>query len=168
MILYVCVSTCRVVRSSCRCCEFYGPTLRGESASELAPGSHTHPGANERNYAPSLGPHQEAQCRQTHPSCRKTSRERLAHILNYYPTRLSSHQLAADDGTHRNINTYTVPTPSSFPPALCSSTKLQALRVNPTGQCCPTERQTCWPGKHCPLVGLVLTGLQSVSRSQLE
>lgn len=27
-------------------------------------------------------------------------------------------------------------------------------------------RQPCWPGKHCPLVGLVLTGLLPVSGSQ--
>lgn len=42
----------------------------------------------------------------------------------------------------------------------------QHLLVLPTGQCGPTEIQTCWPGKYCPLVGLVLTGLLPVSGSQ--
>lgn len=60
-----------------------------------------------------------------------------------------------------------IPTFSSFPPVLCCSPRL-VPRVNPMGQCCPTERQACWPGKHCPLVGLVLTGLQPVSGSQFH
>lgn len=85
MILYICVCTCCVAHSSCRCCEFDGPTFQGETASELAPSSHRHPWANEKNYVPSLGLHQAAQCRQTHAYCRETIRKRLAHILNYYP-----------------------------------------------------------------------------------
>lgn len=160
MILYVCVCTCCVAHSSCRCCGFDGPTLQGETASELAPSSHTHPGANERNYAPSLGLRQAAQCRQTHPSCRKKKKnehkDACTHQLSSFPS-----QVPADDETHRNI-----PTPSSFPLALCCSPKTSTPRVNLIGQCCPSERQACWPGKHCPLVGLVLTGLQPVSGSQ--
>lgn len=42
----------------------------------------------------------------------------------------------------------------------------QHLLVLPTGQFGPTEVQTCWPGKYCPLVGLVLTDLLLVSGSQ--
>lgn len=83
-------------------------------------------------------------------------KDACTHQLSSFPS-----QVPADDETHRNI-----PTPSSFPLALCCSPKASTPRVNLIGQCCPSERQACWPGKHCPLVGLVLTGLQPVSGSQ--
>lgn len=151
MILHVC--TCCVARSSCRGCECDGPTLQGENASELALCSHMYPGAKGRNHAPSLGLHQANQCRQTHPSCRKITK----HI--HHP--FFSSQVHAYDETHRNIQTS-----YSFPQALCCSPKALTLRVNPVGQCCPSERQARWPGKHCPLVGLVLTGLEPASGSK--
>lgn len=65
-----------------------------------------------------------------------------------------SSQVTADDNRQREI-----PIPSVFPRALCCSRRASALGVNLTGQCCPTERQARWPGKHCPLVGLALTAL---------
>ena len=90
------------------------------------------------------------------PAEREPGRDSLASSFTTHPS-LSS-QVTVNGETQRNT-----PTPSSFPLAPVLLTKgFQALRVNPTGQCCPTESETSWPGKHCPLVGLVLTGLQPV------
>lgn len=90
------------------------------------------------------------------------SRQRHTHTLNNFL------YVPADDETlgktWRQTFSY-ISTTSSFIRAQCCSLAW-ALRVNPPGQCSPTEIQTCWPGKHCPLVGLVLTGLLPVSGSQ--
>jgi len=142
------VCTCCVVHSSCRCCACCWPTFQGESASEPAPGSHTHPGANERSYAPSCGLHQAAQCRQPHAYCRKTNRKRP----QKHP-QLSSiqtppfNQVTNEDETQKHHVDFC--SLSSSPPVLQQNR--QARRVNPTGQCCPTERrmlawQTLPPG----------------------
>lgn len=123
----LCICTCCVARSSCRGCESDRPIFQGETACERAPSSHTHPGANESNYAPSLNLHQAARYRQIHPSCweRKTGCFFFLLLLM----------------THRNTPTHlSVPAP-----------KASAPRVNPTGQCCPCEAdmlawQTVPPG----------------------
>lgn len=122
--------TCCVARSSCRGRGSDRPIFQGETACEQAPSSHTHPGANESNYAPSLNLHQAARYRQRHPSCgeRKTG--------FFFPP-------AADD-TQEHPHT---PTHLSVP----ACTKGFAPRVNPTFQCCPCEAdmlawQTVPPG----------------------
>lgn len=148
MSLCMSVCTCCVVHSSCRCCACCWPTFQGESASEPAPGSHTHPGANERSYAPSCGLHQAAQCRQPHAYCRKTNRKRPQKH-----TQLSSiqtppfNQVTNEDETQKHHVDFC--SLSSSPPV--PQQNRQARRVNPTGQCCPTERcmlawQTLPPG----------------------
>lgn len=135
--------TCCVARSSCRGCESDRPIFQGETACEPAPSSHTRPGANESNYAPSLNLHQAARYRQIHPSCgeRKTVFFFLLLLM-----------------THRNIPT-PPPISQSLHQRLLPQELIPPVRVAPV-------KQTCWPGKQCPLVGLVLTGLQPVSGSQ--
>lgn len=73
--VYMC--TCCAARSSCKGCESDRPIVRDETACELAPSSHIHPGANESNCAPSLSLHQADQYRQRHLSCRKEKQFRL-------------------------------------------------------------------------------------------
>lgn len=137
--------TCCAARSSCRCFECAEPTLQGETASEQEPGGHTRRRASERSYLPSSGLRQTALCRRTHPFCKnKESKEMI-------------------NGGRHDGRKHLLTSQHLLMPLCCSVTP----SVNPTGQCCPTEGRPCWPGKHCPLVGLALIQSNPVSGSQL-
>lgn len=125
---FLCMCTCCAARSNCRGCESDQPILQGETACEQAPSSHRHPGANVSNCAPSSRHRQADRYRQRRLSCRG---RKIALFVFFIFLFLGS-CCWWDTGEHLYTSTLlSVPVPLNI--------GFTAPRVNPTGQCCPSE-----------------------------